>query len=623
MGSTTHADLPEPTALRGLEDILSRTVSKLLAGGLAAALLLGTGVAVYFGFREESPRLLVSRSVDRSRPMSLDEQTLAAPLYVFVTAHPEIRQVEFFVDGVRQRTDREPPFDLNGTTAAGAPMAWTPGNGWHSVTAWVTMESGPTEARSGTIASFSSIEADAASASSPTVGPGAGPPSCRGRPVLPGDDVSAVVEAAELHTSFCLKKGLHRLTRPIVPKDGQTVQGEPGTVIDGSRVLSGFRRSGGHWVADGYLPAQPIRRGMCRPASYEGCQYGEAVFFDQRPLWRVMRLGDLGPGEFYQDYGRNQVYLTDDPAGHTVEQSIVDELIHSQASNVTIHGLILQKAKTSGLRSSNSGGWRIEYNEARLNHGFGIVTGRTASGAVVRGNHTHHNGEVGLGGGGSDGLFEGNEIDHNNTAGFDQFWAGAGAKWAYSLRLTVRGNYSHDNAGPGLWVDLDSRDTTIEGNRVTGNAGPGIFYEISHSAVIRENVIDSNAFDPIYRDWYVGAGICVAESPHVDVYRNRVINNANGITIVMQDRGQGPYGVREARDNHVHDNLIVMPAGVSGLADNTGDRASWTSRMNRFTRNTYRVDSLESPRWIWDGESRTRLEWVAGGQDRDGRFMNL
>jgi parallel beta-helix repeat protein len=623
MGSTTHADLPEPTARRGPGGILKSAVAKVLAGGLAAALLLGASVIVYFWLREESPRLLVSRSADRSRPKPLEEQTLAAPLYVFVTAHQQIRQVEFFVDRVHQRTDREPPFDLNGTTAAGAPIPWTPSNGWHSITARVTMETGSTETRSGRIASFSGVDVGAASTPIPTVGPPAGPTACRGRSVLPGDDVSAMIEAAGPHASFCLKKGLYRLTRPVVPKDGQTLQGEPGTVIDGSRILSGFRRSGAHWVADGYLPAQPTRRGVCRPAGYTGCQYGEAVFFDQRPLWRVMRLGDLGPGKFYQDYGRNQVYLADDPTRHTVEQSIVDELIHSQASKVTVRGLILQKAKTSGLRSSNSDGWRIEFNEARLNHGFGMVTGRTATGSVVRGNHTHHNGEVGLGGGGSDGLFVGNEIDHNNTAGYDQFWAGAGAKWAYSLRLTLRGNYSHDNAGPGLWVDLDSRDTTIEGNRVARNAGPGIFYEISQGAIIRENLVEGNAFDPIYRDWYVGAGICVAESPHVDVYRNRVVDNANGITVVMQARGRGPFGLREARDNHVHDNLLVMPAGVSGLADNTGSQASWASRMNRFTRNTYRLDSLESPRWVWEGESRTKQQWVASGQDRDGRFMTL
>jgi parallel beta-helix repeat protein len=590
---------------------------------VAAVLLLSAGVVAYFWVREEGPRLLVSRSADRSRPEPLERQTLAGPLYVFVAGAPQIRQVEFLVDNARRRIVREPPFDLNGTTAEGEPLPWAPDNGWHMVTARITLKTGTTEVRSGMIAGFSGIDMDSVSARIATVGPRATPRSCRGTTVRPGDDISAMVDTAGRHASFCLKKGLYRLTRSIALKDGQTLQGEPGTVIDGSTVLSGFRRSGVHWVTDGQLPPQPTRRGVCRPAGYTGCQFGEAIFLDGRPLWRVMRLDDVGPGEFFQDYQRNLVYLADDPAGHTVEQSVVDELVHSQASSVTVRGLVLQKAKTSGLRSSNAGGWRIEYNEARLNHGFGIVTGRTASGSVVRGNHTHHNGEVGLGGGGTDGLYEGNEVDHNNTAGFDQFWAGAGAKWAYTVRLTLRNNFSHDNAGPGLWVDLDSRDTTIEGNKVTGNAGPGIFYEISHGASIRDNVVSGNGFDPIYRGWYVGAGICVAVSPQVEVYRNRVTDNANGITVVMQDRGRGPYGRRQARDDHVHDNMVVMPGGVSGLADNTGDRASWTSRGNRFTSNTYQVDSLEARRWIWDGRSRTRSEWVADGQDRDGRFMTL
>ena len=52
-----------------------------------------------------------------------------------------------------------------------------------------------------------------------------------------------------------------------------------------------------------------------------------------------------------------------------------------------------------------------------------------------------------------DGLVEGNEIDHNNTAGFSAFWEAGGTKWAETRRLVVRGNRAHHNQGPGLWTD--------------------------------------------------------------------------------------------------------------------------------------------------------------------------
>jgi parallel beta-helix repeat protein len=457
----------------------------------------------------------------------------------------------------------------------------------------------------------------------PTAGPAgkAAAPGCDGVSLTPDSDVHAVVEQAGDGATLCFRVGLYRVDRPIAPRDRQTLQAEPGTVISGAKPLTGFRRVGRAWAAGAFLPDNPRRHGECRPQSYTGCQYGEAVFYDDRPLWRVMSVDEIGPGKFYQDYKANDVWIGDDPAGHRVEQSVADWVIFSRASRVTVRGFVLEKAKRIGLESGDNDGWLIEHNEMRLNHGNGLATGLRAHGSVVRANHTHHNGEVGLGGGGTDTLFEDNETDHNNTAGYDQFWSAGGAKWVWSTRLVIRHNYAHDNAGPGLWTDIDNRYTLYERNRVERNAGPGIFHEISYDATIRGNAVSGNAFDPIYRDWYVGAGICVAESSNVEVQGNTVADNANGITVVMQERGAGAHGRYEARNDHVHDNVVVMSGGATGLANNTGDAVYWSGKDNRFNRNTYRVDNLSAGRWLWEGNRlRTKDEWVALGHDRDGRF---
>jgi hypothetical protein len=66
---------------------------------------------------------------------------------------------------------------------------------------------------------------------------------------------------------------------------------------------------------------------------------------------------------------------------------------------------------------------------------------------------------MGFRGAGGNILIEGNEISHNNYAGFDPFWGGGGSKWVYTSHLIVRGNYSHDNLGPGLWTDINNIHT--------------------------------------------------------------------------------------------------------------------------------------------------------------------
>lgn len=85
-------------------------------------------------------------------------------------------------------------------------------------------------------------------------------------------------------------------------------------------------------------------------------------------------------------------------------------------------------------------------------------------------------------GGGSGVLVEDNEIAHNNTQGFDVGWEACGSKWWDTTDLTVRGNYSHDNAGLGLWTDFNNYRTVHEGNVVADNANGGIFHEISYDA---------------------------------------------------------------------------------------------------------------------------------------------
>ena len=91
-------------------------------------------------------------------------------------------------------------------------------------------------------------------------------------------------------------------------------------------------------------------------------------------------------------------------------------------------------------------------------------------GSKIIGNYVHDNGQMGLGGSGNNILVQGNEIAKNGYwSGIDVLWEGGGFKFADTDNLVVRGNYSHDNNGTGMWTDIDNIHTLYEDNVVVHN----------------------------------------------------------------------------------------------------------------------------------------------------------
>jgi parallel beta-helix repeat protein len=459
-----------------------------------------------------------------------------------------------------------------------------------------------------------------------TVGASASSPPCTGIAARPGDNLQAAINAHPQGTTFCIKAGLHRMQTYVVPKSHDRFVGEPGAVLNGSKLLSSFSRVGSHWVASAQTQQNPALGGECRPSSYQGCKYADDVYVDDRPLWRVTSLAELGPGEFYFDYAGDQIYLADDPGGHKVEAAVATRAFKgwgSGADGVVIRGLLIEKFATeAGAGAIEARDWTIEDNEVRLSHGAGIRGGK-----VVRNNHLHHNGLLGLWTEGTDILVEGNEFAHNNYAGYCSCWAAGGMRIQKSARVTVRNNYAHDNKGFGLWTDWDNIHVLYENNLVEDNSDAGIFHEASFDAVIRNNTVRRNGFAEL--GWIAGAGILLNSSGNVEVYGNTVDRNHHGISITQTDRGSGPYGPRVAHDVYVHDNTITMVAGASGLAQGLNDLSYYTSRNNRFQNNTYYL-GCNRTYFVWQNPAGgsgyadlTKELWVAAGNDTTGRFYSV
>ena len=100
-------------------------------------------------------------------------------------------------------------------------------------------------------------------------------------------------------------------------------------------------------------------------------------------------------------------------------------------------------------------------------------------GTILRGNFIHHNALYGINGGPTrDVLIENNEVAYNKTHATEHA-AGTGVvqkivgSVAGTYGVVWRGNWVHDNKGPGIWSDGNVHNVLYEDNVVERNSGPG------------------------------------------------------------------------------------------------------------------------------------------------------
>jgi hypothetical protein len=269
--------------------------------------------------------------------------------------------------------------------------------------------------------------------------------------------------------------------------------------------------------------------------------------------------------------------------------------------------------KQRGAIDADGGDWTVEGCEIHHNASVGV---RLSSGTpVVRFNNIHHNYQLGINVPHSvNGLIENNEVAYNN---FEQdynwgFEAGGSKFWS-TTNLTVRGNWTHHNHGPGFWTDHDNIGIIYENNLVENNYANGLFHEIGYDGIIRNNTIRNNGFG--HARWLWGGGIVLASSQGVEVYGNYLEGNYNGITITQQDRGTGEYGKYLAQDNYVHDNVIV-DSGLSGAAQDIGSNAIYEPGNNRWENNDY----IGDVGWNWKAHTHSFSGWQGFGHDDTGSY---
>jgi hypothetical protein len=435
--------------------------------------------------------------------------------------------------------------------------------------------------------------------------------------LYPGNDLQAAASAHPPFTTFLLTGGTYRLPE-VSPKEGQQFIGELGpngerlAILNGARVLTEWVAWNGFWYVTGQTQQQ-VLNGECEDPA---CEYAEELFIDGQRRAHVLTLSDLAPGRWYFDYDADRIFIAEDPVGRFIETSVADRALAGPANGVVVRNLVVEKYANQATQAaidsrahnsappSTGADWLVENNEVRWNHGTGI---RVTDRGLVQGNYVHHNGQLGVKAAGTGAAYINNEIAFNHFAGFVHAWEAGGSKFAGTTDLFVAYNYVHHNNGSGLWSDVSSLRTTYLGNRVEYNGRVGIFYEISYTARIEANLVVGNGFD--HSGWACGAGIAVAGSPDVDVIGNIVIDNADGVAGIQQDRGDGDYGPHIVENLWVADNCIQQQEGWTGIVQDTGSNLPFCCRNNHFAYNTYSLPDPEGPYLTWDFHRMGITEW--------------
>ncbi len=423
--------------------------------------------------------------------------------------------------------------------------------------------------------------------------------------VEPGADLTRLVAGAPPGATFVFLPGRH-YTEGVVPKNDQTFEGQRGAVLSGAIRLGPFKADGAYWKAKG-PPPLPLSHGSCDPkvtAPEDACKLREDLFLDGERLARVHSVDQVRERTWYQDRSTGDVLLAFDPGERLVELSYRSFAFSGSARNVTIRHLTVEQfaspAQHGAIYGDTSSGWTVVDNDVRFNSGAGITTGDFMR---ARSNRVVANGQIGIAGKGNDLLVESNDISENNTHAFDPAWEAGGTKFVRGENLIFARNCVRDNRGPGIWTDIDNRNSSIIGNWSVGNSGAGIFHEISGRATIAEN---TSALNGSREDSPWGSQILVSGSVDTLVWHNRIE--------VAADYGNGIFVVEEGRPNEaklIHDdpqyvsrgNVIMKnevtyrgAGGVSGFYSSKWNNESLAS-ANIFEDNEIRVKGDELSRF--------------------------
>jgi parallel beta-helix repeat protein len=458
----------------------------------------------------------------------------------------------------------------------------------------------------------------------------------------PTDNVPKIVSSKPPGTTFIFTPGTYRLSQSITPKDndqfiGQSSCAPPassctaiitgGVVIGPSATFDGTNYAVANQTQQG---PRGVTTGNCDPG-WLACIDPEDLFFDGKPYRHLDSpvLPTIGTGQWWFDFAKHIIYFHDNPSGHKVETSVLNNAFGGSANNVTIQNLTIEEfanmypvgaiGVAQGANALTQGSnWTVENCEVALNHGFGV---RVGYGIQILNNYIHDNGQLGIGGGvpatqsGNSGiLIQGNIISHNDYAHFNPGFGSGGFKVGATSGMVLRGNTIRDNEGAGIHFDVHSQNELVDGNTITNNSdSDALVQEIGYgTSTFRNNLVLRNGAR--LNSSNSSFQIAVRASAGVDVYCNVLeIPSGPGIggwVIGASHRGNSIYPPNQylaTTGNSFHHNTVIWDSGASGFVGFV--QSDPTNQPDFFANNAppdyndYHLPSNSAAQFLYDNDN--------------------
>lgn len=350
--------------------------------------------------------------------------------------------------------------------------------------------------------------------------------------------------------------------------------GKPGKYLSGTPGLPTYGKPGTDFpaaTAGVVLPAGPH--------TYPSYQLSPHTVYYLLPGKHVGSLqADVGDAFVGGLSNGTPTVLSGDYAGYN--EAIDSNYSNGNQPGVTIEYLTVEdyqaQSNGSAINQGSNTNWTIRYDTITRNApGAGVIAGADNTldhnCLTLNGQYGFQSSDVGtwgrdsLTGGPYNVVIEDNEISYNDTCDFEGQLTNTAIGWSnqnpvpaqyrnphcgkvtpdgneggFKLwqtdGVTVKGNYIHNNWGPGIWADTNNANTTYTGNTITANDDEGIIEEISYNFSITDNYLADNG-------WAGGLGNPKFPSPAIYVSQSGSDRMFGGVPKCPEAScaGQGAY----------------------------------------------------------------------------------
>lgn len=363
----------------------------------------------------------------------------------------------------------------------------------------------------------------------------------------PVRSIARAIQLAPNNGNVVLRAGSYHESITIPSNKKLTIsayRGEAGQVwLDGSVIISSWTKSGNHWISSNWTTKFDSSPTFTRGAndgntanwtfinpSFPMAAHPDQVWVNGRALQQVATKNQVTSGKFFHDEKNNQIVIGTNPAGAEVRVGKLQQAIRIASNGSTVRDIGVRRFSPS---VPDMGAVIIDHvsnvtlENMVVTDSATIGVGVYGPNAVLRNVTVTNSGMLGLMGTKSDNLLiEGVKVNNNNTEHFNSSPVAGGAKFGRLRGITVRNSTFENNDGTGLWLDESVYNAKVLSSRFRNNAGHGISLEISHQAIVLNNlVLDNRRF-----------GLKVNNTAAVRVWNNTFSGNGRSINLVQDDR---------------------------------------------------------------------------------------